>query len=515
MRSRLNSRALFQTPLVVAVVAAGAAIGLNASRGASAPPPPVPNNAIKLSVGSDLAARAIQPGFVGLSVEFYGIEGYTGHDPNAIDPVFVQLTRNLAPDQRFVLRIGGDSTDWTWWPVPGMAKPPGIKLSLNGTWMNAVRAFATKDDARLILGVNLEANSTRLSSLEANKYVQLIGKDRISQLELGNEPELYSGFAYYTSADGSPVHGRAPGYDIGEYTSQFAQFSKVLPKLSLAGPATGAPKWREELSTFLGGARRVGAVTIHRYPLVNCYTQPGQPQYPTLPHLLSSYATTGLANGVRYAVQVAHAHGAALRVDELNSVACSGHPGLSDTFASALWVLDTLPALARVGVDGVNVHTFPTASYAPFEFRQSHGVWTGSVRPLYYGLLMFTQAAPPGSRLLGTSWGVRGQIRTWATRAPDGTTHVVLTNYSQSGTREIAIRVPGASGDATVERLWAPFLLAKHHVTLGGQSFGTETKTGLLAGKPNTASVSPSKGGYYVVRLTGSSAAMLTLPPAS
>jgi hypothetical protein len=513
MSSRLNGRALFQTPLVAAVVVAGAAIGLNAS--GKNPPPPVPSNAIKLSVGSEVAARAIQPGFVGYSVEFYGIEGYTGSDPNAINPVFVQLTRNLTPDQRFVLRIGGDSTDWTWWPVPGMAKPPGIKLSLDRNWMDVVRAFATKVDARLILGVNLEADSARLSSLEASKYVELIGKDHISDLELGNEPELYSGFRYYTAANGAPVHGRAPGYDIGEYTAQFAQFGKVLPKLPLAGPATGAPKWREQLGTFVGHAPRVGAATIHRYPLVNCYTHPGQPQYPTLQHLLSSYAITGLANGVRNAVQVSHAHGAALRVDELNSVACRGHPGLSDTFASALWVLDTLPALARVGVDGINVHTFPTASYAPFKFQQSHGVWTGSVSPLYYGLLMFTQAAPPGSRLLGTSWSVRGPIRTWATRTPDGTTHVVVTNYSESGTRQIAIRVPGTSGEATVERLWAPFLLAKDHVTLGGQSFGTETKTGLLAGKPNTASVSQSKGGYYVVRLTGSSAAMLTIPPAS
>ena len=45
--------------------------------------------------------------------------------------MFEQLIRNLAPGQAPDLRIGGDTTDWTWWPVPGVAKPGGIRYSLD------------------------------------------------------------------------------------------------------------------------------------------------------------------------------------------------------------------------------------------------------------------------------------------------------------------------------------------------------------------------------------------------
>src|SRR5205807_8152509 len=64
-----------------------------------------------------------------------------------------------------------------------------------------------------------------------------------------------------------------------------------------------------------------------------------------------------------------HGAGLPLRVDEINSVACGGAAGVSNTFASALWALDTMFALVRTGVDGVNVHTFQGATYRLFRMR--------------------------------------------------------------------------------------------------------------------------------------------------
>ena len=52
------------------------------------------------------------PGFVGVSLEYSALHLYTGRDPNAINPVLVQLLRNLAPGQSPVLRIGGNSSDY-------------------------------------------------------------------------------------------------------------------------------------------------------------------------------------------------------------------------------------------------------------------------------------------------------------------------------------------------------------------------------------------------------------------
>ena len=76
-------------------------------------------------------------------------------------------------------------------------------------------------------------------------------------------------------------------------------------------------------------------------------------------------------------------------------MACRGKAGVSDTFASALWVTDALFSLARAGVDGVNMHTLPDAAYELFAFSRQGGRWQAQVRPVYYGLQLFAQAAPP------------------------------------------------------------------------------------------------------------------------
>ncbi len=55
---------------------------------------------------------------------------YTGRNPRAVNPVLVQLLRQLCPGQTPVLRIGGDSTDATWWPMRGVIPPGGVTYSL-------------------------------------------------------------------------------------------------------------------------------------------------------------------------------------------------------------------------------------------------------------------------------------------------------------------------------------------------------------------------------------------------
>src|ERR1700678_4069843 len=72
--------------------------------------------AMTVTVGSRAVGR-IAPGFLGLSMEMRGVESYTGFDSNHINPVLEQLIRELDPGQNVVLRLGGDTTDWTWYPI--------------------------------------------------------------------------------------------------------------------------------------------------------------------------------------------------------------------------------------------------------------------------------------------------------------------------------------------------------------------------------------------------------------
>jgi hypothetical protein len=284
----------------------------------------------------------------------------------------------------------------------------------------------------------------------------------------------------------------------------------------LVGPASGAPQWLSSLNRYLRVNPRVRLVTFHRYPLQRCFTPRNSPDFPTIANLLAPVAATGPATSLAAAVATAHARGIPLRADELNSVACGGARGVSDTFASALWAVDALFNMARVGVDGVNIHTFHNAIYEPFAVSESDGRWNAQVRPLYYGLLMFTEAAPPGARLLPVAYRAPATLRVWSTRAHDGRVRVVLINDSLRQPETVAVRPPAgtigtaATAVATAVRLSAPGADALAGVTIGGQSFGTTTSTGQLAGASQSFALHAVHGSF-VVSLPAATATLLAV----
>jgi hypothetical protein len=455
-----------------------------------------------------VAGPAIRAGFVGLSVEFPAVRAYTGTDPAAVNPVLVRLIRNLAPGASPVLRIGGDSTDWTWLPVAHAATPPSVKYELTPGWMRTTRALANALGGHLILGVNLAMMHPALAAAEARGLVAGLGRRRVAAFEIGNEPDIYRSFPRYRNALGVAIHVRNRSYDFGTYTQEFARVRRALPAVPVAGPAFGNVTWMGHLRAFLDTERSLAMVTFHRYPL-SCFAGVGSPNYPTIGNLMSSAASRGIARSVAGFAAVAHARGLRFRLDELNSVSCAGLRGVSDTFASALWSLDSLFELAKAGVDGVNVHTLPGAPYEPFSFTHSGGRWRAVVHPLYYGLLMFAQAAPPGARLLAVNQAAPRGVKLWAVLAPDGVIRYVLINKSRLP-RTVRLRPPGGPRRATLEQLRAPTLQATAGVTIGGQTFGTSTLTGGLSGRTVTPVVRVAHGAYNILVAPGS-ASMVTV----
>jgi hypothetical protein len=453
------------------------------------------------------AGRPIPSGFIGLSLEFNDLESYAGTAPASLDPAFVQLLRDISPGQPGVLRIGGTSTDWTWWPVSGMRQPPSIRFVLSARWLAVARALTEALPARLIVGINLELDRRHVAAVEAEHVMRGVGRGGIEALELGNEPELYGSQPWYTSSSGHNVYGRSKSYGLAQYVPDFDSVAGALSGFPLAGPAIGGVNTLRRLGWILGHEPRAGLATIHAYPLRCSFASPSV----NLTRLLSPASSSGFAAFVRPFVQAAHNHGRPIRIDEMNGISCGGQEGVSNTFGSALWVLDSLFELARAGVNGVSIHTHPSTVNEVLAPVSANGQRRIQVRPEYYGMMMFARAAPAGSRLIPITGARPAGVKVWATRTGSGVTRVLVINKRESGAETIRLHMRGVRGDPAVEDLRAPGPAARSGVTLGGQSFGSATATGRLSGPGESRRLRPH-GGAYVIEMPPASASLLTFP---
>jgi Glycosyl hydrolase family 79 C-terminal beta domain len=494
--------------IVIVAALVATLFGATAARGES-PPVTAGGPPLFASVSDTPTGRPMPAGFVGLSLEYPAIHVYTGRDPTAIDPVLLQLIRQLAPGQAPVLRIGGDSTDSTWWPIRGVIPPGGVTYGLNKGWLRTTRALAADLGAHLVLGVNLAADRPALSAAEARALLEGVGAKYITAFELGNEPDLYGVYPWYRNRRGQVFFSRPhTRYHLNGLIKDYSQWTKTLPQVPLAGPALSGPDEMSGLGGFLTAQPRVRLVTYHQYALRACVNDPSASSFASIPNLLLDSSSSGLAQRVAPYVAVAHARGLPFRLDELNSASCRGRPGVSNTFASALWAVDTLFDLASVGVDGVNIHSLPGSAYEFASFAQFPGGWQAFVHPVYYGLMLFAQAFPPRAQLLSVT-APSGPVKIWATRAPDGTTRVVLINKDATAEHSVQLQLPGAEAGASLEWLQAPSVDSTSGVTLGGQTFGSQTTTGAFPGPQTTTPVYPSLGSYSI-DLPPASAVMLT-----
>ncbi len=495
----LRGRAVLATGAVAAAVVVLLALSNHAQ---SSQPLPA-----EVTIFAQEKLTSIPRSYLGLSTEYWTLpvaERYIALDGRVLSLLHVP------GDGPFVLRIGGDSSDRTFYD-PRIRRLPNWAFGLTPAYVTRTARMVRELRLRVILDLNLVTGTPRLDGAAVQHAMAAIPRGRVIGYEIGNEPDLdrssVLSFAIKRDRSGArilPSDATPLGY-ARDFNAYERVLSRVAPHVPLLGPALADPyghlSW---ISTLLAAPHPgLGAITVHRYPYSAC-TSPDSPKYPTIDRVLSENATAGMAQTVRPAVRLAHQTGLPVWVTEFNSVTCGGVAGVSNTFATALWAPDAAFELMRAGVQGIFLHDRQYAINDPFAF-DDRGL---RVRPLFYGLILFARTLGPDARRVPVRRQAKrsAHLKAWAVKVGEDTLHLLLLNKGPTSLR-VALNLP-ATRAATVLRLLASSPGSRSGVTLGGQQVNSD---GRWVGTAVHEAVTP-RAHRYSLALPRFSAALVTVP---
>lgn len=462
----------------------------------------------RVTITGDSAGVPVPASFLGFSTEYWGL-------PN--DARHIGLFRRLisyvrvAGDPRFVLRIGGNSSDHSFWD-PARRRRAWWMFPLTPRWIRDGAKVVHASHLRVILDLNLVTGSPQLAAVWARKTLHGLPRGSVIGFEIGNEPDIYNR-TFWLDHIGDAASSVLPqAITASSYVRVYARYAASVagpaPRIPLLAPALAEPtRDRAWITNLLASApAHLGTVSVHEYPFTAC-ASPAASNFPTVARLLSEAATAGMAAAIRPAVRLAAHGGRRVRLTEFNSVTCGGVAGVSNSFATALWAPDALLSLARTGVSAADLHVRAYSINSPFRFHRGRV----SVRPLYYGLVMFARLLGPHARLIPVRVWHRAHPRlaVWAVKSAARTLRVLLINKSDRSVR-VALRLPTIA-DASAQRLLAPGPASEGHVTLGGQRLTGQARwvgrrTVVLIRKHHghyTTSVRPFSATLVSTRLAG------------
>jgi hypothetical protein len=486
--------AVFAASLATAALSFVSAAGAATPRVDSVPSETEGAAPTALAVGRSYAGPPIRAGFVGITTEFWDMFKEAGTVPSQPDIPFEHVLENLAPNGGLDLRIGGDTTDWTWWPVPGMAQPPWARWTLTPAWMAVAQKLLEDVHAHLIIGINMEADNPLVATTEVNAIKAGIGPTVPTTFELGNEPELYPKWPFYITKSKQTVYGRPASYSFPQITTEWDKLAAGLGDVRLAGPSYSSFRALPWVDQFLHVSPDLSLLTVHTYALTPRNCQKGGDLQES--SLFDAGSLPNLAAAVADWARLGSEEKVAVRVDEINAVTCGGLANFSDSLGPSLWALNLLPLYAQTGVTGVNFETRPNTAQNLIQPADTSSGWQVTVQPEYYGMLAFAQLTPPGSRILGVSTMPSGLLA-WAVQTPAHTVNIVVTNVTDLA-QPVAVRAAGAKGPATTEVLRSSTgsLAATTGVTLGGQTISPQT--GQLSGTRVSSRVTPHNRVYNI-----------------
>jgi hypothetical protein len=418
-------------------------------------PQPVPTavQTVAAATLSTAAVGAIPDYFMGLSYEkgdFVTESLFTGAQTS-----LAGLLNRLGNG---VLRIGGNSADTTVWTPGGPGNTAGQVSPVD---VDNLAEFLALTNWKLLYTLNLGTSTPALAAAEA-AYVQAHLGSFLVGFEIGNEPDEY-GLSYFPT-----------GWDLAAFESLWQQFCSAIlastPSAVITGPATSGNVTTWTVPFFLGPNGKFLSLLTQHY-----YRGNGHNVNATVANLVSPDPTiVADCTALRSATAGSKIP---FRISETNSYLFGGSPGVSDAYASSLWVVDHLFNIAYGGGSGVNMQGGDDSFYTPIV---NDGSTIIEPAPEYYGLLLFSLAGQ--GDLLKTTFSVANFNATiYAVRAPSGGINVVIVNKEAFQSLNITINCGRGINGAQLIVLEGPSLSATTGENLQGATVASDGSIVLTA----------------------------------
>jgi len=340
---------------------------------------PAQESALAATLTVDVAKKlaTVPADYVGLSYESAQLANPAFF--SAENKALIGLFRELGTQG--LLRIGGGTSEFTAFtteaqgPAPFDAVGPDTSKNVKGdtpitpAGIRGLRAFLDATGWRCLYGLNLGRGRVERAAEEAFHVHQILGPKLIA-FQLGNEPDAWRTRyrpATWTYAD----------YWKEWVTARAAVMVKV-PGAKFAGPdiSNKVPYFTGFAEDAKKSAPEVVLLTSHYYAM-----GPAGAKDVTLEKLLSP--DPKLERDLKTIMEASLGAGLPYRMCEGNSCWNGGQEGVSDTLASALWVVDMMLQFASAGCVGVNLHGGGNGFYTPI----AGSVGKGFVRrPEFFGM---------------------------------------------------------------------------------------------------------------------------------
>ena len=375
-----------------------------------------------------------------------------------------------------VLRLGGGTSEFTMFTTQEKAGPPPFDAVGPDTSKNVkgdtpitpkclqnLRTFLDATNWRCLYGLNLGRGKVDLAAEEAF-WVQSILGPRLIAFQLGNEPDAWR------------KRYRPATWAYADYWKEWslahATVLARVPQAKFAGPDVSnkmayVTGFAEDVKK---NAHDVVMITSHYYAM-----GPAGAKDVTMDKLLSP--DPKIDRDLKIAMEAARYSGLPYRMSEVNSCWNGGQQGVSDTLASALWVLDVMLDFAAQGCAGVNLHGGGNGFYTPIAGSLSSGFVR---RPEYFGMELakeFVGATLVQSALECQSDKVRAHVG-----QKNGALMVLAINKTEHG---VSMRIPKRRTHESWH-LTGPAIDAKHDITLTLHR-GRAQHDGVLHLKPHSA----------------------------